>query len=111
MIRLILLASLLLLAACASDPHAYDNVESAAIPSVVLDATPALDRRAIPGRHRPAPVRGPAARRAGDILTIRLVERTDASKKASHQHEEGQQHGLTDPAHRGSSGHHQRSPS
>jgi flagellar L-ring protein precursor FlgH len=98
MIRLILLASLLLLAACATDPHAYDNVENAAVPSVVPDATPTPTGGAIYQDGTDLRLfEDLRARRAGDILTIRLVERTDASKKASTNTKKASNMELTDP--------------
>ena len=98
MIRLILLASLLLLAACATDPHAYDNVENAAVPSVVPDATPTPTGGAIYQDGTDLRLfEDLRARRAGDILTIRLVERTDASKKASTNTKKASNMELADP--------------
>ena len=84
MTRLVVLASLLLLAACATDPHAYDNVENAAVTSVVPDVTPVPTSGAVYQEGTDLRLfEDLRARRAGDILTIRLVERTDASKKAT----------------------------
>ena len=98
MTRLVVLASLLLLAACATDPHAYDNVENAAVTSVVPDVTPVPTSGAVYQEGTDLRLfEDLRARRAGDILTIRLVERTDASKKATTSTKKGSNMELADP--------------
>ena len=98
MTRLLILASLLLIAACASDPHAYDNVENAAVTSVVPDATSVPTSGAVYQEGTDLRLfEDLRARRAGDILTIRLVERTDASKKATTNTKKGSNMELADP--------------
>src|SRR5262245_66214540 len=90
MTRLLILASLLVIAACASDPHAYDNVENATVTSVVPDATPTPTGGAVyQGGTDLRLFEDLRARRAGDILSIRRVERTDAGKKVKTRTNDG----------------------
>ena len=89
---------LFLLAGCATDPGAYDNVESAMETSVHAEAPPAPTEGAIyPDGTDLRLFEDLRARRAGDILTIRLNERTDASKSATTSTSKDSSMELLDP--------------
>jgi flagellar L-ring protein precursor FlgH len=98
MIRFIASLSVAFLAGCAGGPSAYDDVAApnAASP-VYAGAAPPTSGAIYAAGTDMRLFEDLRARRAGDILTIRLVERTDASKKATTTTSKGSDMELTDP--------------
>jgi flagellar L-ring protein precursor FlgH len=96
--RIIAILSLLLLAGCATPRGGYDDVETAMEAPVYVEPPPPPTEGAIyPVGTDLRLFEDLRARRAGDILTIRLVERTDASKQASTSTSKGSNMELADP--------------
>ena len=98
MTRLIAFLSVVLLAGCAGGPPAYDEVAGAnAAAPVYAGAAPPTGGAIYAAGTDMRLFEDLRARRAGDILTIRLVERTDASTKATTTTSKGSPMELTDP--------------
>jgi flagellar L-ring protein precursor FlgH len=98
MTRLIALCSVLILAGCAGRPPAYDDVAAPNSASpIYAGAAPPTSGAIYAAGTDLRLFEDLRARRAGDILTIRLVERTDASKKATTTTSKGSTMELTDP--------------
>jgi flagellar L-ring protein precursor FlgH len=96
--RAIVILALMLLTGCAVERGGYDDVQSAMETPVHAEPPPAPTEGAIyPDGTDLRLFEDLRARRAGDILTIRLVERTDASKKASTSTSKGSNMELVDP--------------
>jgi flagellar L-ring protein FlgH len=95
--QLIAILALLVVAACAGGPPAYDGDEAnAAAPVYAPAATPTAGAIYAAGTDLRL-FEDLRARRAGDILTIRLVEKTDATKSATTNTSKGSTMELTDP--------------
>jgi flagellar L-ring protein FlgH len=86
-----------IVAACASGPPDYDDDEYGATTPVYTSAAPATDGAIYADGADLRLFEDLRARRAGDILTIRLVERTDATKSASTSTSKNSAVELTDP--------------
>ncbi|KRE90901.1 flagellar basal body L-ring protein [Frateuria sp. Soil773] len=77
------LCAALLLAACAGVPAARDDGQWAATAPMAQEAAPPADGAIYHDAQNMELFADPRAHRVGDILTIALVESTQASKKAS----------------------------
>jgi flagellar L-ring protein precursor FlgH len=97
MIRLLAVASIVLLAGCAGGPPAYDDVTAGSTSPVYTGAAPPTSGAIYAAGTDLRLFEDLRARRAGDILTIRLIERTDASKSATTTTSKGSAVELTDP--------------
>ena len=82
--RTLLICMLGLLAACVSTPRSRDDASWApTLPSEAYTETAPADGAIYHGSQNMELFPDPRAHRAGDILTVVLVENTQASKKAS----------------------------
>lgn len=79
---LVLLAALALLPGCASQ-HLQPDPAYAPVPPEAMEAPPARDGAIYSPDHGLALFQDVKARQVGDVLTIELVENTNASKKAT----------------------------
>ena len=80
----LLLSALALLAGCASGPRSHDDAEWAPTPPPVQQIAPAqADGSIYHDAQNMELFADPRAHRVGDILTVALVESTQASKKAT----------------------------
>ncbi|MGY3039538.1 flagellar L-ring protein precursor FlgH [Rhodanobacter sp. TND4EL1] len=80
----LLFGALALLAACASVPRAHEDAEWAATPPVVQQVAPVqADGSIYHDAQNMELFADPRAHRVGDILTVALVESTQATKKAT----------------------------
>ena len=80
----LVLCALAVLAGCAGAPHAHDDAEWAPTPPPVQQVAPAqADGSIYHDAQNMELFSDPRAHRVGDILTVALVESTQASKKAT----------------------------
>ena len=80
----LVLCALAVLAGCAGAPHAHDDAEWAPTPPPVQQVAPAqADGSIYHDAQNLELFSDPRAHRVGDILTVALVESTQASKKAT----------------------------
>ncbi|MDW2983350.1 flagellar basal body L-ring protein FlgH [Rhodanobacter sp. KK11] len=80
----LVLCALALLAGCASGPRAHDDAEWAPTPPSAQQVAPAqADGSIYHDQQNMELFADPRAHRVGDILTVALVESTQASKKAT----------------------------
>ncbi len=84
LVRACVLAALALLAGCAGGPRARDDAQWAATaPAVDMAVAPPADGAIYHDAQSMELFADPRAHRVGDILTVALVESTQASKKAT----------------------------